>query len=512
MIGAKPFTRSVYWTLVEAERKQEAAVAAAPGVNHDVLTFGFKRLQSHAHDIVRAKFVQKKQKEEDKDKRKRLAAEVSAGRLVKYARVADGAKAKLMAVGNKVIHAKLLNDELVAALRNHELGHRHNTCGTGTDRNLQSSVFNIIDIVLLLGDLSSMQSQMCPPRLLTQRQLILLLGIQAIGTLIYFQHLTQDDGLDESGNYGFQKHGRDIRAVAFDRGGWNAMEPVLQLAFLEGWTVHVLLGGASARQLRDGLLSPNEHFAVTAVLADGATSQVEVQKFVAPAHTATLIAASQSAEGSDAAATGICNSSARPLLLQDMYGVATATLATVADRCATKASQVVATVGDAVSRQHLEQQLPDFPGSVVVTGAPQFDWVAALIPELPKHRMQLRAQLGIADDEQLILIAGQPRGTNEMLEMLEQAIALEMFRVRVILRLHPRTASHERDRVAMLRDRSAPGRFVDAQVSRYPSTESLLPAVDVVMSGFSTTNYFGILMGIPGVVYAGEISPKSAQG
>ncbi|KAK3250176.1 hypothetical protein CYMTET_40435 [Cymbomonas tetramitiformis] len=117
MIGVKPFTRSVYWTLVEAERKQEAAVAAAPGVNHDVLTFGFKRLQSHAHDIVRAYFVQKKQKEEDKDKRKRLATEVSAGRLVKYARVADGAKAKLMAVGNKVIHAKLLKDELVAALR-----------------------------------------------------------------------------------------------------------------------------------------------------------------------------------------------------------------------------------------------------------------------------------------------------------------------------------------------------------------------------------------------------------
>ncbi|KAK3253285.1 hypothetical protein CYMTET_37458 [Cymbomonas tetramitiformis] len=72
---------------------------------------------TEGQDIVRAKFVQKKQKEEDKDKRKRLAAEVSAGRLVKYARVADGAKAKLMAVGNTVIHAKLLKDELVAALR-----------------------------------------------------------------------------------------------------------------------------------------------------------------------------------------------------------------------------------------------------------------------------------------------------------------------------------------------------------------------------------------------------------
>ncbi|KAK3270002.1 hypothetical protein CYMTET_14560 [Cymbomonas tetramitiformis] len=157
LIGVYPFTRCVYWTLVEAEKKKVAVVAAAPGVNHEVLSFGFRRLQSHAHGedgeegegaedqeadevlegrvtsrelwargpatsdksagIVRAKTMKKKQKEEDKDKRKRVTAEVTAERLLKYARVAEEAKAKWMAVNNKVVHAKLLKDELVASLR-----------------------------------------------------------------------------------------------------------------------------------------------------------------------------------------------------------------------------------------------------------------------------------------------------------------------------------------------------------------------------------------------------------
>ena len=39
--------------------------------------------------------------------------------------------------------------------------------------------------------------------------------------------------------------------------------------------------------------------------------------------------------------------------------------------------------------------------------------------------------------------------------------------------------------------------------TQYPTTVDLLPAADVVMSGFSTTNYFAILLGLRDVVYAG---------
>jgi hypothetical protein len=45
---------------------------------------------------------------------------------------------------------------------------------------------------------------------------------------------------------------------------------------------------------------------------------------------------------------------------------------------------------------------------------------------------------------------------------------------------------------------------VHADAAEYPTTVDLLPAADVVMSGFSTTNYFAILLGLRDVVYAGE--------
>ena len=45
--------------------------------------------------------------------------------------------------------------------------------------------------------------------------------------------------------------------------------------------------------------------------------------------------------------------------------------------------------------------------------------------------------------------------------------------------------------------------MVEADAVEYPTTVDLLPAADVVMSGFSTTNYFAILLGLRDVVYAG---------
>ena len=45
---------------------------------------------------------------------------------------------------------------------------------------------------------------------------------------------------------------REIRAIAYDRGGWNAIEPVLSLALIEGVGVRVFLGGASARHFHQG--------------------------------------------------------------------------------------------------------------------------------------------------------------------------------------------------------------------------------------------------------------------
>lgn len=47
----------------------------------------------------------------------------------------------------------------------------------------------------------------------------------------------------------------ELRAVAFDRGGWDALSPVLTLAAIEGVRVSVHLGGASARHFHAGYAS-----------------------------------------------------------------------------------------------------------------------------------------------------------------------------------------------------------------------------------------------------------------
>ena len=51
------------------------------------------------------------------------------------------------------------------------------------------------------------------------------------------------------------------------------------------------------------------------------------------------------------------------------------------------------------------------------SGAPQFDAVATMLPDFAARRRELRARLGVADTEVLVLIAGQPRGTHEMLQV-----------------------------------------------------------------------------------------------
>ena len=68
----------------------------------------------------------------------------------------------------------------------------------------------------------------------------------------------------------------------------------------------------------------------------------------------------------------------------------------------------------------------------------------------------------------------------------------------------PRSAlTHRRSADPRGRAQLPPALFVEADRADYPTTVDLLPAADVVMSGFSTTNYFAILLGVRGVVYAG---------
>eukprot|EP00240_Pyramimonas_obovata_P001054 CAMPEP_0118953134 /NCGR_PEP_ID=MMETSP1169-20130426/56028_1 /TAXON_ID=36882 /ORGANISM="Pyramimonas obovata, Strain CCMP722" /LENGTH=465 /DNA_ID=CAMNT_0006900517 /DNA_START=170 /DNA_END=1564 /DNA_ORIENTATION=+ len=345
-----------------------------------------------------------------------------------------------------------------------------------------------------------------------RRVVLAALAIQAIGTVIYFQEfLLSHDELSVNDDFGIApQHGstRELRAIAFDRGGWNAIEPVLSLALIEGVGVRVFLGGASARHFQQGLLRADSRLIVTNALEDwnDAAVQSAVQEFVQVEHGGLLVAASQSAEGTRGAVHAICTSAAHAVLVEDMYGTSVNILAQISVECPSAANATLVTVGDKIGHGLVKSRARKFPGVTLLTGAPQFDAVAEWIPDLPRRRASLRSHLGLEEREILLLIAGQPRGTHEMLTLVKEAAFDTGARVRVLLRPHPRTPESERRLEREIRSQVAAAFFVEADRAEYPTSVDLLPAADVVMSGFSTTNYFAILLGIRGVVYAGTPS------
>jgi len=351
---------------------------------------------------------------------------------------------------------------------------------------------------------------------LRHRFLLIVLFLQAVGTLVYFQFLTSRDKLNESGSDEGQQHASRVhdrhwvgvlRAVAYDRGGWNSLEPVLELALADSVHVQVLLGGASAQHHRQGLLVLDNRVKVTLIgeIWDEQAAQAAVRDFVNTEHAGTMVAASASTEGTAAGLEALCSSRAPGMVVvEDTYGTAGALLAQVTSMCPDRAKRVIATVGDKIGQQLIHRRVPQFPGSVRLTGAPQYDAVARMRLDFGRRRHDLRQHLGVSQDEVLVLMAGQPRGTHEMLHMLRDAVfAASNVKTKLLLRQHPRATSFEQRSAQTFREQTHPDFFVDADLDVYPSSVDLLPAADVVMSGFSTTNYFAILLGIRDVVFAG---------
>eukprot|EP00958_Prasinococcus_capsulatus_P004065 scaffold377_cov563-Prasinococcus_capsulatus_cf.AAC.24 len=74
----------------------------------------------------------------------------------------------------------------------------------------------------------------------------------------------------------------------------------------------------------------------------------------------------------------------------------------------------------------------------------------------------------------------------------------------MIVSMHPRASSEEQSDAMEARSR-VPRQmfgFNESALEAFPSSEALLDGVDIVISGYSTTNLYGILKGMEGVVYA----------
>eukprot|EP00899_Mesostigma_viride_P000826 jgi/Mesvir1/10744/Mv13815-RA.1 len=307
-------------------------------------------------------------------------------------------------------------------------------------------------------------------------------------------------------------------------------------------------GGTTAAAGQAALLPPPPQ-AHDRGSASAQTNQGEVplQELVAWPHDIMLVAASASVEGTAVSVLALCRSMARVAAglledrpassLQTLEGIHRAcplralSLETVADISAPAVPPLVVCVADTMASSLIRSHSP-YRGRLAVTGSPQFDAIVrdlegppasasgsggvAGAPPGGRHaalatRTDMRRRLGVTggDAELVILFAGQTVGADEILRLLLDAImAMDPPLVptpHIILALHPRTPADLKAKVERMRAEAPDELFrrVDAAAREsFLSSEALIPASDIVISGYSTTNYYAILWGMPGVVFA----------
>lgn len=301
--------------------------------------------------------------------------------------------------------------------------------------------------------------------------------------------------------------GKEIRVVAGDRGGWNAIEPPLLKALDAGCNVSGYFTATCGKQVLDSKLKPDPR---TVVYTD-AGDLIGLREFLAGPHDLTVIGASQSEEGSRAGAEAIAMSPSPVLVMQDMYGSSMPTLAMLKEKGCESGHALAdhidrLCVTDAFARQLILDKYPELDNAVVVTGGPHFDKTIEMRRTWHERRQTLRQALGVSENQPVFLIAGGVNGTAEILHLLEEGIkqARVTDTAKVVLRVHPRaTDDDKRLTKEYMETTKYPGWFTDVDRALAPTSDDLLPGMNFVLSGFSTTNYIGVLLQMPGVVYVG---------
>ncbi len=290
-----------------------------------------------------------------------------------------------------------------------------------------------------------------------------------------------------------------ILALAGDRGGFNAVIPVLNFAAIKGFDIKIILTATCAKQYADRKLQVRPDIAI---LTASGTEDIERQ---VGQHSSDVlvIASSQSSEGTLASLAAIRAVGQRNiLLLEDMYGSAYPTLQLADKQDMLKRIQAIS-VTDKPAKELLCDRLPSVVDRVCALGGPQYDNIRQMRNDFEDRRRELRTSMGVADTQPVFLVVGGLNGTAEILEMLEQAIqdSCAERNPKIILRQHPRaTADDNRQVECYLGGSPCRKRIIGVSAA---TSEDILPGVEFVLSGYSTTNRYGIYLGILGVVYIG---------
>jgi UDP-N-acetylglucosamine 2-epimerase len=279
-----------------------------------------------------------------------------------------------------------------------------------------------------------------------------------------------------------------IQAVAGDRGGWNAINPLLTKAADEGCAIEVQLVGASHKQVQEGQLKLDNRFKL-------------VDKLQSSAQAVTVLGMSQSVEGIAAIVSAVLVTQGSVIGIQDYYGSALPLLRELKRKDKLEALTLLC-VNDAIAEQHIRQ--PGFDNvNIQITGNPYFDQVAAVKQNWSQRRQEFRNLLALQDTDVLFLVVGQPNGTAEILEMLEAGLAeLSLTQpTNILVRMHPRATPENQQAVTEYYQATAYDHFVIMPDTLTLTSDDLLPAADFVLSGYSTTNHFAVLYEMPGVMY-----------
>lgn len=298
---------------------------------------------------------------------------------------------------------------------------------------------------------------------------------------------------------------KQIRVVAGDRGGWAALEPPLVQALNEGCTVRVLFTASCRKLCEEGKLTTDERIEIVCDSED----KESVQLFLDGDYDLLVVGSSQSNEGAEAAFNAIMAANAPRMAVQDLYGSFMPTLRLLREARGLGNLNRLCVTDEFAKEQVLQQY--NISHCIAVTGGAQFDKTIKIKENWKQRRDELRSALGVTGDQPVFLATGQLNGTAEMLELLEGGIeqAGVADHAKVVVRAHPRATDEDKRLLDEYMARTNRNWFTDVDQELARTSDDLLPGVDFVLSGYSTTNYYGVLYEMAGVVYVGTPAFKA---
>jgi len=156
-------------------------------------------------------------------------------------------------------------------------------------------------------------------------------------------------------------------------------------------------------------------------------------------------------------------------------------------------------VNDRVGVELVLKAWPDFASKGIrISGFPALDKYSspALRNDLSDQARQLREQVGVPDDQPMVLVTGQLQSVGELFEAVVESLELAAVPTNLMASTHPRMTKEEADRC-----RQALEGFRGQQVSLPPGVpfEVAISAADLVVAMYSTTLLEAVCLGVPAI-------------